>query len=59
MSADNGVYILITKKPPIKIGNTYTMQDGVEYRVAYAQAIDDINQSDLYLPVFWTVGSFI
>jgi len=53
MSADNGVYILKTHKPPIKDGNSYQNQNGSEFRVAYAQAIDNVDYSDLYLPAIF------
>lgn len=54
MSADNGVYILKTPARPIKDGNTYTNQHGkFEYRVAHCQAIDNIDYSDLYIPLLF------
>lgn len=51
MSADNGVYILKTRKPPIKEDGCYINQDGFEYRVAHCQSIDDIDCSDLFLAI--------
>jgi len=54
MSSDNGIYILRTPAPPIKNGNSYTNQHGkFEYRVAHCQAIDNIDYSDLYLPLYF------
>jgi len=54
MSADNGVYILKTPARPIKTGNCYTNQHGkFEYRVAHCQAIDNIDYSDLYIPLLF------
>lgn len=54
MSADNGVYILKTPARPIKNGNYYEYQhDMFEYRVAHCQAIENVNHSDLYLPVYF------
>lgn len=54
MSADNGVYILKTPARPIKNGNIYTNQHGkFEYRVAHCQAIDNIDYSDLYIPLLF------
>lgn len=49
MSADNGVYILVTPARPIKSGNCYTHCSKSEYRVAHCQNIEDIDHSDLYL----------
>jgi len=53
MSADNGIYILETRKPPIKEGSSYTNQMKSEYRVAYASAIDNLDASDLYMVVIF------
>lgn len=54
MSADNGIYILSTPARPIKQDNTYIYQRGtLEYRVAYCSAIDNIDYSDLYLPLYF------
>lgn len=53
MSADNGIYILETPRPPIKTGNMYTNQKGYDYRVAHCTAIDNIDYSDLYLPLLF------
>lgn len=54
MSADNGIYILRTRRAPIKRGNTYENQHGkFEYRVAHCSAIDNIDYSDLYLPLYF------
>jgi hypothetical protein len=63
MSADNGIYILKTPRPPKKVkwrefeGKdvfAYENQHGkYEYRVAHCQAIDNIDHSDLYLPVYF------
>ncbi len=54
MSADNGIYILRTKRPPIKKGNCYTNQHGLyEYRVAHCSAIDNLAYSDLYMPYYF------
>lgn len=54
MSADNGVYILVTPARPIKRGNFYINQHGkFEFRVAHCQAIDNIDYSDLYVPLLF------
>jgi hypothetical protein len=54
MSADNGIYILQTNLPPMKIGNFYINQYGkYEFRVAHCQVIDDIYYSDIYLPILF------
>jgi hypothetical protein len=54
MSADNGVYILKTPARFIKSGEGwYTNQKGFEYRVAHCQAIDNLEYSDLYLPMLF------
>ena len=54
MSADNGVYILKTPARPIKDGNCYINQHGKsEYRVAHCQAIDNLDYSDLYVPLLF------
>ena len=54
MSADNGIYILKTPAPPIKNGNYYESRNGVfEWRVAECQAIENIDYSDLYLPLLF------
>lgn len=54
MSADNGIYILKTPAVPIKEGNVYVNQhDQFEYRVAHCQAIDNIDYSDLFLPLYF------
>lgn len=53
MSADNGIYILRTNKPYIRDGNALYPQEGYEYRVAHCQNIEDIDYSDLYLPVLF------
>lgn len=54
MSADKGIYILRTNKPPLKEGGFYVNQhDQYEYRVAECQAIDNIEYSDLYLPILF------
>lgn len=54
MSADNGIYILKTPARPVKINNCYHNRHGsFEYRVAHAQAIDNVDYSDLYLPLIF------
>jgi len=54
MSADNGIYILRTPAPPVKEGNSYINQHSkYEYRVAHCQAIENIDYSDLYLPLLF------
>ena len=53
MSADNGIYILKTLMPPKKTNNYYESQNGYEYRVAHCQAIENIDYSDLYLPLYF------
>lgn len=53
MGADNGIYILATRKPPIRNGNRYTNRPGYEYRVAHCQGIDNLDYSDLYMPLLF------
>lgn len=55
MSADNGVYILKTPARPIQHGlGFYINQHGkFEFRVAHCQAIDNIDYSDLYMPLLF------
>lgn len=55
MSADNGIYVLETNAVPVFDGKaTYTNRHGVkEYRVAICQAIENIEYSDLYLPLLF------
>lgn len=54
MSADNGVYILRTFASPIKDDNYYKSQhEKYEYRVAPCQAIEDVDYSDLYMPLLF------
>lgn len=54
MSADNGVYILKTPRPMVQTQKGwFSPQHGFEYRVAHCMAIDNIDYSDLYLPVYF------
>lgn len=54
MSADNGVYILKTPARPVKKGNALFNRHGVfEYRIAHCQAIDNLDYSDIYMPLLF------
>lgn len=54
MSADNGIYILCTARTPVKTGDVYINQHNqYEWRVAHCQAIENIDESDLYLPILF------
>lgn len=54
MSADNGIYILKTPARPIKEAGSYINQHGkFEYRVAHCLAIENIDYSDLYVPLLF------
>lgn len=54
MSADNGIYILRTPMWPIKKGIFYqNIHGSFEYRVAHCQAIENIDYSDLYMPLLF------
>lgn len=58
MSADNGIYILRTMAPPVKVphGSTYAFEnqhDKHHYRVAYCSAIDNLDYSDIYMPILF------
>lgn len=54
MSADNGVYILRTpRKMKKNDDNSYSSQKGYEYRVTHCQAIDNVDYSDLYMPLLF------
>lgn len=48
MSADNGVYILRTPRPPKKEDNAYINQGGYEYRVAHCQGIKDVDDRPMF-----------
>ena len=62
MSADNGIYILVTQRYPKKNDEGhYENIDGSEYRVAICQSIEDIQCSDIVMcllfsesPVFYS-----
>jgi hypothetical protein len=56
MSADNGVYILKSRAPMVKSDDGWGWvhpPHGHEYRVAHCCAIDNLDYSDLYLPLYF------
>lgn len=56
MSADNGIYVLRTVKWPTKEGSIYLnpIENRYEYRVAHCAAIDNLDWSDLYMPIYFS-----